>query len=117
MNNNESNEGSEQEANLEYHPSMVDEIVDNDPQVTRIVTPTDNWTFPVKWVASGFLVIGTLLTNLEMPPWNFVFTTIGLSMWAIVAAQWNDRSLVVLNVFLLGTVAMSLARYIRDFLL
>ena len=107
----------EEEGNQEYDSSVVDEIVENNPQVTRIVTPTDNWTFPVKWIASGFLVVGTLLTNLEMPPWNYAFTVIGLSMWAVVAAQWNDRSLVVLNVFLLGTVAMSLARHIKEFLL
>ena len=110
-------EPPEEETSTEYDSAVVDEIVENNPQVTRIVTPTDNWTFPVKWIASGFLVIGTLLTNLEMPPWNYGFTVVGLSMWAIVAAQWNDRSLVVLNVFLLGTVAMSLARHIKEFLL
>jgi hypothetical protein len=40
-----------------------------------------------------------------------------LTLWAMVAAKWNDRSLVVLNVFLLGTVMMTLAQYIKEFFL
>jgi len=101
----------------EYSSEIVEEIIQQEPQVTRIVTPVDDWTYWTKWIGNAFLIVGTMLTNLEMPPWNFVFTTIGLTMWAVVAAQWNDRSLVVLNVFLLGTVSMSLARHIKDFLL
>jgi hypothetical protein len=100
----------------DYSSEIVDEIVQNEPQIARIVTPVDDWTYWTKWIGNAFLIIGTMLTNLEMPPFNFAFTTIGLTMWAIVAAQWNDRSLVVLNVFLLGTVSMSLARYIKELL-
>ena len=48
---------------------------------------------------------------------NYIFSLIGLFLWAIVAAQWNDRSLVVLNVFLLGTVAMTLAQHIKEYFL
>lgn len=107
--------GKEEEA-ADYSSQIVDEIVENEPQIARIVTPVDDWTYWAKWIGNAFLIIGTMLTNLEMPPWNFAFTTIGLTMWAMVAAQWNDRSLVVLNVFLLGTVSMSLARYIKELL-
>ena len=109
-------EEREPEESSDYSSEIVDEIVQNEPQIARIVTPVDDWTYWAKWIGNGFLIIGTMLTNLEMPPWNFAFTTIGLTMWAMVAAQWNDRSLVVLNVFLLGTVSMSLARYIKDLL-
>ena len=109
-------EEREPEESTDYSSQIVDEIVENEPQIARIVTPVDDWTYWTKWIGNGFLIIGTMLTNLEMPPWNFAFTTIGLTMWAMVAAQWNDRSLVVLNVFLLGTVSMSLARYIKELL-
>jgi hypothetical protein len=104
----------ENNSNTQYN---VDEIVDSDPQLTKIVTPTDDWTYWAKWIGNFFLIVGTLLTNLSLPPLNLVFTSIGLTLWAVVAANWNDRSLVVLNVFLLGTVMMSLGQHIKEFFL
>ena len=101
----------------ESYSTVVDQIVENDPQLSKIVTPGDDWTYWAKWIGNFFLIVGTLLTNLELFPINYIFTLIGLSLWATVAAQWNDRSLVVLNVFLLGTVAMTLASHIKQFFL
>ena len=97
--------------------AAIEEIIDNDPQIAKIVTQVDDWTYWSKWIGNAFLIVGTLLTNLALLPYNFVFTTIGLTLWAMVAAKWNDRSLVVLNVFLLGTVMMTLAQYIKEFFL
>lgn len=108
---------TEQDTQRTYDPGLVDEIVENDPQLTKIVTPVDDWTYYAKWTGNFFLIVGTLLTNLELFPWNYMFNTIGLALWALVAAQWNDRSLVVLNVFLLGTMAMTLAQHVKQFLL
>ena len=95
----------------------VDQIVENDPQLSKIVTPVDDWTYWTKWIGNFFLIVGTLLTNLELFPINYIFTVVGLICWTFVAAQWNDRSLVVLNVFLLGTVCMTLASHIKQFFL
>ena len=106
-----------EDTNVTYTAAVVDEIVENDPQLTKIITPVDDWTYWATWAGNFFLIIGTILTNLELFPWNYIFSTIGLALWAIVAAQWNDRSLVVLNVFLLGSVAMTLAQHIKDFFL
>lgn len=97
--------------------AAIEERIENDPQIAKIVTPVDDWTYWSKWIGNGFLIVGTLLTNLALLPYNLVFTLIGLTLWAMVAAQWNDRSLVVLNVFLLGTVMMTLAQYIKEFFL
>jgi hypothetical protein len=110
-------EEKEPEENGEIHPHQIDEIISNDPQLTKIVTPTDDWTYWAKWIGNFFLIVGTLLTNLELMPVNYIFSLIGLALWATVAAQWNDRSLVVLNVFLLGTVMMTLAQHIKEFFL
>ena len=111
------NNEQEPEENGEIQPHQIDEIVSNDPQLTKIVTPTDDWTYWAKWIGNFFLIVGTLLTNLELMPVNYIFSLIGLALWATVAAQWNDRSLVVLNVFLLGTVMMTLAQHIKEFFL
>lgn len=102
---------------ISYDAAIVDEILENDPQLTKIVTPVDDWTYWAKWTGNVFLIVGTLLTNLELFPYNYIFSVIGLSLWAIVAAQWNDRSLVVLNVFLLGTVTMTLAQHVKQYFL
>ena len=110
-------EEPEESTNGGYTSEEVDQIVESDPQLSKIVTPVDDWTYWTKWIGNFFLIVGTLLTNLELFPINYIFTLIGLSLWATVAAQWNDRSLVVLNVFLLGTVAMTLASHIKQFFL
>ena len=101
----------------ETNGQAIEEFIENDPQIAKIVTPVDDWTYWSKWIGNGFLIVGTLLTNLALLPYNLVFTMIGLTLWAMVAAKWNDRSLVVLNVFLLGTVMMTLAQYIKEFFL
>ena len=100
-----------------YTSEEVDQIVENDPQLSKIVTPVDDWTYWTKWVGNFFLISGTMLTNLTIFPVNYMFTVIWLICWTFVAAKWNDRSLVVLNVFLLGTVAMTLASHIKQFFL
>ena len=110
-------EEPEESTNGGYTSEEVDQIVESDPQLSKIVTPVDDWTYWTKWIGNFFLIVGTLLTNLELFPINYIFTLIGLSSWATVAAKWNDRSLVVLNVFLLGTVAMTLASHIKQFFL
>lgn len=101
----------------ETNEQAIEEFIENDPQIAKIVTPVDDWTHWSKWIGNAFLIVGTLLTNLALLPYNLVFTMIGLTLWAMVAAKWNDRSLVVLNVFLLGTVMMTLAQYIKEFFL
>ena len=98
----------EDTANGVYTSEEVDQIVENDPQLSKIVTPVDDWTYWTKWIGNFFLIVGTLLTNLELFPINYIFTLIGLSSWATVAAKWNDRSLVVLNVFLLVSIFLLL---------
>jgi hypothetical protein len=100
-----------------YDSDVVNQIVENDPQLSKIVTPVGDWTYWAKWTGNFFLIVGTLLTNLELYPANYIFSLIGLSLWATVAARWNDRSLVVLNVFLLGTVCMTLASHIKQYFL
>ena len=33
---------------ISYDSSVVDEIVENEPQITKIVTPVDDWTYWAK---------------------------------------------------------------------
>ena len=108
---------TEEPTNGGYTSEEVDQIVENDPQLSKIVTPVDDWTYWTKWVGNFFLISGTMLTNLTIFPVNYMFTVIGLICWTFVAAKWNDRSLVVLNVFLLGTVCMTLASHVKQFFL
>lgn len=111
------NEQPQNSEEIVYNSEVVDQIVENDPQLSKIITPVGDWTHWAKWTGNFFLIVGTLLTNLELHPANYIFSLIGLSLWATVAARWNDRSLVVLNVFLLGTVCMTLASHIKQYFL
>ena len=70
----EEKEPEENGDNGEIQPHQIDEIVSNDPQLTKIVTPTDDWTYWAKWIGNFFLIVGTLLTNLELMPVNYIFS-------------------------------------------
>ena len=64
--------------------------------------------FYLKWFATFTLIIGAILTSLDIRPWNiWAFNTANLS-WLIVGYIWNEWSLVVMNGVLISIYAYGL---------
>ena len=75
------------------------------------VTPKGDLSWYIKWIASVFIIIGMMLTSLDVSlyPINLFFHLAGVSGWFVVGMLWHDRSLIVVNgiavtIFMMGII-------------
>jgi|TARA_R110000803_G_scaffold82050_1_gene148000 hypothetical protein len=61
------------------------------------VTPGYGKTWYIKWTASFIIIIGMLLTAVEISPLNLVFHLGGVTGWFIVGYLWHDRAIMTVN--------------------
>ena len=71
------------------------------------VTPGHGPTWYIKWTASIILLIGMVLTALDLTPINLGFHLVGVAGWFVVGYMWHDRAMMVVNavatfIFLVG---------------
>jgi hypothetical protein len=62
----------------------------------------DTW---LKWLATACLIIGAVLTTVDIRPLNIWLFNIGNLAWLIVGIMWREWSLVVLNIVLIAIYA------------
>ena len=63
----------------------------------RKVTPGHGPTWYIKWTASIILLVGMVLTALELTPINLFFHLVGVMGWFVVGYMWHDRAMMVVN--------------------
>ena len=62
------------------------------------VTPLNDVTWYVKWIATVFLMAGVSCRAAGLNPiWDYIFCLIGEFGWLYVAFKWHDRALIVVN--------------------
>ena len=71
------------------------------------VTPGYGASWYIKWTASIILLIGMVLTALDLTPINLGFQLVGVTGWFVVGYMWHDRAMMVVNavaifIFLVG---------------
>ena len=71
------------------------------------VTPTYDLSWYVKWASSIVIIVGMILSSLNVYPINLYVHTVGVAGWLWVGFLWNDRALILLNgiaiaIFILG---------------
>jgi len=59
----------------------------------------------LKWVATGFLIVGAALNSLNIYPWGPIVNLLGGFTWLIVSIMWKEAALITTNV-VLGTVTI-----------
>lgn len=52
----------------------------------------------VKWIATVVQLIGYGLTGMNVTPWNIYAFVVGIILWFVVGAMWNDRAIMVVHV-------------------
>lgn len=77
------------------------------PTMVETKTPLYDTSWYVKWFASIVGIFGALATAAGIYPWNVLLGLISMAGWAYVGILWNDRALIVLNIFLCGVYLMS----------
>ena len=51
----------------------------------------------LQWSSSIVLIFGTVLTSMNMYPYNMFFQFIGLGGWLIVSIMWRNTPLILVN--------------------
>ena len=51
----------------------------------------------LQWTSSIVLIFGTVLTSMNMYPYNMFFQFIGLGGWLIVSIMWRNTPLILVN--------------------
>ena len=75
----------------------------------KFTTPKGDLSWYIKWSESVFIIIGMLMSSLNIFPYNLFLHLIGVSGWFVVGMLWHDRSLIVVNaiaifIFLSGII-------------
>ena len=87
------------------------EELENSKRIFKSATPKYTLDWYIKWIASVFIIIGMMLTSLDVSlyPINLFFHLAGVSGWFVVGMLWHDRSLIVVNgiavtIFMMGII-------------
>ena len=75
------------------------------------ITPLHDLSWYIKWISSIILLVGMLLTSMDITPYNLYLHLIGVCGWFFVGMMWHDRALIVLNTILISMLSLSLFRY------
>jgi len=66
----------------------------------KSATPKYTPDWYIKWVSSVFILIAMSMRGVEgLQLYDLILSIIGLIGWLVVAAIWEDRSLIMLNSF------------------
>jgi len=58
----------------------------------------------LQWIAIVLVIVGALLTGLNVYPLNVFFQAYGSLMWAFIAAEMNNMPLLALNLACMGVL-------------
>jgi len=61
------------------------------------ITPTHDLSWYIKWCSSFILLVGMVLTAVEITPINLYFHMVGVFGWLVVGYLWHDRALIFIN--------------------
>ena len=66
----------------------------------KSATPKYTTDWYIKWVASIFILVAMSMRGIEgLQLYDLIFSITGVAGWLVVAAIWEDRSLIMLNSF------------------
>ncbi len=91
----------------------LNEELGNATVVTQ--TPINDISWKIKWAAAIIGIISAILTAAELYPWNMVLGFISLCGWAYVGILWNDRAMILMNVFLAGVYTLNLVNQLKEY--
>ena len=71
------------------------------------VTPLGGLSWYVKWISSLVIIVGMIMSSLNIYPYNLYVHLLGVAGWLWVGFLWHDRALILLNaiavvIFILG---------------
>lgn len=99
---------------LEQQVDDLNEELGNHTVVTK--TPLYDASWYIKWGAAVIGIFGAIATAAGIYPWNVGLGFISLVGWGYVGVLWNDRAMIIMNVFLAGVYSLSLVNEFKEYL-
>ena len=75
------------------------------------VTPTYDLSWYVKWASSIVIIVGMILSSLNVYPINLFVHTVGVAGWLWVGFLWHDRALILLNGIAIAVFVLGIGNY------
>jgi len=75
------------------------------------ITPLHDLSWYIKWASSCILLVGMMLTSLEISPYNLYLHLLGVCGWFVVGMLWHDRALIFLNAIAAAVFVMGITKY------
>ena len=75
------------------------------------VTPLGGLSWYVKWISSLVIIVGMIMSSLNIYPYNLYIHLIGVAGWLWVGFLWHDRALILLNAIAVVIFALGIGNY------
>ena len=75
------------------------------------VTPVYDLSWYVKWSSSIVIIVGMILSSLNVYPINLFVHTVGVAGWLWVGFLWHDRALILLNGIAIAVFVLAIGNY------
>ena len=75
------------------------------------VTPLGGLSWYVKWISSLVIIVGMIMSSLNIYPYNLYIHLIGVAGWLWVGFLWHDRALILLNAIAVGIFSLGIGNY------
>ena len=75
------------------------------------VTPLGGLSWYVKWISSLVIIVGMIMSSLNIYPYNLYIHLIGVAGWLWVGFLWHDRALILLNAIAVAIFALGIGNY------
>jgi hypothetical protein len=76
-------------------------------------TPSKGFSWWLKWLGTITGIMTAILSAANLFPYNLFVGLICFLSWSIVGMIWQDRALIVMNIFLLGVYVMTLVHQFK----
>jgi len=68
----------------------------------------------IEWLATATLIIGVALTSWNIYPINVYASVVGNTLWLAIALHWKKKSLIIIQVFILGIYIMGVGKHLIE---
>lgn len=91
-------------------------MVETETNTIEKTTPSKGFSWWLKWIGTISGIITAILSAANLFPYNMMVGLFSFISWSIVGMIWQDRALIVMNIFLLGVCTMTLVNEFKHML-
>ena len=79
---------------VKFHP----EELANSNRMQKSVTPKQDLSWYIKWIASVFIIISMSIRGVDgLQFYDILLSLVGVTGWMVVGLLWKDRAIILIN--------------------